>query len=146
MVHNCSQKWSLQNILKGVPPTWGCVFWNVKRVHRSGELGYVVIHITDSDINSHIWGLKTIICPNQQRIFGTAFPVQPLGRYQISRFRVNAETVISSTNDSVRDQSICTLRKRPVSELLEVEQLRAPFLMLSMYLTKWGFGLYFVRY
>lgn len=118
------------------PLTWGCIFRDVKRVHRSGELGCVVIHITDGDINSHIRGLKTIICPNQQRIFGTAFPVQPLGRYQISRFRVNAETVISSTNDSVGDQSICTLRKRPISELLEVEQLRAPFLMLRMYLTK----------
>ena len=95
-----------------VPPTWGCVFWDVERVHRPGELGGVVIHITDSNIYSHIRGLKAIIRTNKQGIFGTTFSVQSLGSYQIFRFRVNSEAVIGSTDDRICDKSICTLGKR----------------------------------
>lgn len=106
------EEWFLQNASQGMSLTRGCIFWDVKRVHRPGELGGVVIHILDGDVYPHVRRLKAIICSNQQWILGPVLSVQPLGGYEISRFGVNSEAVISSTNESICDQSICTLRKK----------------------------------
>lgn len=63
--------------------TWSGIFWDVKGVHRPGELGDVVIDVADSDVYPHVRGLQAVVGTDQQGVLGAALPVQALGGYQL---------------------------------------------------------------
>lgn len=71
----------------------------------------MIVDVTDGDVQLHIRGLLPIVSSNQQGILGATFPVQPLGGNQVSRFRVDPETVISTADNGVGHQRIRTLKK-----------------------------------
>lgn len=71
----------------------------------------MVIHITNSDVYSHVRGLQAIISTNQQGVLGAALPVQALGGYQVSWLGVDVEAIIRTADNSVCDEGIGSLSK-----------------------------------